>query len=238
MMHADSLRVKLSGCTIQPMNLHEQIQKHATHIDGARFSLDISAQWVASSLFAGRTLHGMRARDAVLDDSRFAGAHLLQADFTNASLQRCSFRWSGCVQALFVDADARFADFGGANLRGSEFGGACLLGAELEGADLRGATIDGIPCGVPGLRSDVLRRVQDGARARWYTSLADLVIDVYQRDGGRDFAAGSLIERHGPVVVAHFLLGGRGRPRMSPDATLASVVNHLQSGDYWLGLHD
>jgi uncharacterized protein YjbI with pentapeptide repeats len=78
-------------------------------------------------------------RNAQMDATRCAGAHLSGADLSNALLLSANFYSAHLVKTVFQNANLTGADFEGANLQNADFVSASLGQVQLRHASLTGA---------------------------------------------------------------------------------------------------
>ncbi len=94
--------------------------------------------------FNGLMMEKLDMRHALLEDAvfhdcrlpgtRFDGASLLGADFSDCYLRGCSFKGCDAQVAIFENTSLRDATFAGAKIFGARFGSASLLGANFDEA--------------------------------------------------------------------------------------------------------
>jgi uncharacterized protein YjbI with pentapeptide repeats len=105
---------------------------------------DLDGVRAAHAVFTGASVENCTARGARFDAANFAGAVLIETDFSRASMRSAQLTGVSASGADFRGADLRDAvlrqaDLTDADLRGADLTGADLTGADLHGADFRGA---------------------------------------------------------------------------------------------------
>lgn len=106
--------------------------------------LDVTGAELRNARFVGEcSLHGLKARGALLDEAFLREVPLTGADFTHASMARIDLSHCDLRNSRLDGAHAREARLIRANLAGGSADGIDLMGAMLGKADLTGTSLRG-----------------------------------------------------------------------------------------------